>query len=293
MAGYVDPYAKYKTPTQPVQNSYSPNVPVTPTKSPVVTKTTPAPDPYADLMAQYQNLLTSSNKTADLSAQYNNLLKTNTTPNPVVPTTAPYKLDPALQSALDKLKNLTATGGYSSGDIADLRARAVSPVRSVYSSAQRNIDRAKTLSGGYSPNYTAATAKLARDQASTASDSLTNANAGIAQNVASNKLGIAGVYSGAAAGVNAARTAVEQNNANTETDTSKFNSQQQTQAAQFDAQTKQSILQSLAELYRSGTGDKLAILNAMKALYGETAGLALQNKSLDNSASSTLINAYR
>ncbi len=75
------------------------------------------------------------------------------------------------------------TGGYSPEDISSIRARAVSPIRSIYSGARRDIDRQQALQGGYSPNRTASLAKMAREQSSTTADAATNAEAAIAQMV--------------------------------------------------------------------------------------------------------------
>lgn len=90
------------------------------------------------------------------------------------------------------------TGGYSPEDLANIRARSVSPIRSVYSSARRDIDRQRALQGGYSPNRTAALAKMAREQSYATSDASTNVEAAIAQMVQQGKLaglgGMAGLY---------------------------------------------------------------------------------------------------
>ncbi len=79
------------------------------------------------------------------------------------------------------------TGGFSPQSIADIRARAIAPTRAVYQNAQSNIDRQRAL-GGYSPNYTAATAHLTRGLADATSDANVNANASIAQLIQQGKL---------------------------------------------------------------------------------------------------------
>jgi hypothetical protein len=83
--------------------------------------------------------------------------------------------------ALEVLEDFAETGGYSPEDIQNIRARAVSPIRSVYSSAKREIDRQRSLQGGYSPNRTAALAKMAREQGYVTSDASTNVESAIAQ----------------------------------------------------------------------------------------------------------------
>lgn len=299
---------------QPRPQAASVGTPIPPTNGVPASTPNPAkpaaPSQYDLLMKQYNDLLAAPSGSANLTAQYNQLYNAPPITSqpisaaPVAAKTTPYTQDPNVTSSISNLADLSQTGGYSASGIADLRARAVSPVRSVYASAQRNIDRAKVLQGGYSPNYTAATAKLTRGQSDAASSALTDANASIAQNVASNKLQIAPQYASASAQQNAARTATEQNNDQTVNDTNKFNSSNatdaqkfnsssSTQSQQFDATNKQNILQSLSALYKSGVGDKLAILDAMKQLYGQQGSLGLQNKGLDNLASATLINAYR
>lgn len=247
---------------------------------------------YTGLMKQYGDLLGSVNgPTNQLAAQYQSNLN-----SPIPAVRANYQATPDVANSLSNLSDLTQTGGYTPQGIADLRERGVSPIRSVYSSAQQGIDRAKQLGGGYSPNYTAATAKLTRGLSDAVSSGVQNVNAGIAQNVASNKLQAAPAYASASATDSTSRNANETYNSGVENSTNQFN-----------AQNKQQTLSSLAQLYQSGTGNKLEILNAMRALYGTTpaqpalygqqaatqTGLDLQNKQINNNASSTLINAYR
>ena len=247
---------------------------------------------YSGLMKQYQDLLgTVSGPVNSLANQYQSTLN-----SPIPAVKANFQETADVKGSLANLSDLSQTGGYTAQGIADLRERGVSPIRSVYSSAQQGIDRAKRLQGGYSPNYTAATAKLTRGLSDAVSSGVQNVNAGIAQNVASNRLQAAPAYASASATDAGARNQNEQYNSGVENSTNQFN-----------ASNKQQTLSSLAQLYKSGTGDKLEILNAMRALYGTTpaqpalygqqaatqTGLDLQNKQINNNASSTLINAYR
>lgn len=77
-------------------------------------------------------------------------------------------------------QNIASTGGYSPEDLSNIRSRAVSPIRSAYAGAQREVGRQRALQGGYSPNFTAATAKMAREQ----SQSMADANIGIESEIA-------------------------------------------------------------------------------------------------------------
>jgi hypothetical protein len=96
--------------------------------------------------------------------------------------TGPY--DQVLQG----YSNFANTGGFSPADLANIRARAVSPVRATYANAERNVNRQRAIQGGYSPNYTAAMSRMAREQGQTTADAATNAEAGISEQVQQGKL---------------------------------------------------------------------------------------------------------
>jgi len=87
--------------------------------------------------------------------------------------------------------NLAQTGGYSDSDQANIRERGISPIRSIYASANRDVDRQKAIQGGYSPNYGAVKAKMAREMSDQVSNATTNVNATLAQNIAQNKMQMA------------------------------------------------------------------------------------------------------
>ena len=86
------------------------------------------------------------------------------------------------------------TGGFSPTDLGNIRARALSPVRAVYANAQRNVNRQRSLQGGYSPGFGALTARMSREQGQETSDAATNAEAGISEMVQKGRLaGLAGL----------------------------------------------------------------------------------------------------
>jgi len=120
-------------------------------------------------------------------------------------TYTPYSADKATYnksadttSALANLKDLSETGGLSGADQQNLRARGISPIRSMYATAQRDMDRNRRLSGGYSPNFGAVTSKMTRDMSSQIADQMDNVNARIAEMVQSGKLSAAPNYASAA-----------------------------------------------------------------------------------------------
>jgi len=86
------------------------------------------------------------------------------------------------------------TGGFSAEDLANIRARSVSPIRAMYSNALGNLQRQKALTGGYMPNFAPAYAKMMREQSANAADAATNAEAMIAELVQRGKLsGLSGM----------------------------------------------------------------------------------------------------
>ena len=167
-----------------------------------------------------------------------------------------YSSSPQQQESISNLGGLSQSGGYSQADIADLRARGISPIRAIYANAKRNIDRQRTLQGGYSPNYTAATAKMAREEGALISDKTTDINAGIADKVAQGRLGIAGTYASAAG--NQSDTANRYGRANIE---------DANEAAKFNAANK-------IDLAKLRTGSDTSALQGMTSLYGTTPALA-------------------
>lgn len=89
-------------------------------------------------------------------------------------------IDPEIRNAaFGAASGFLKDGGLSQEDLASMRARALSPVRSVYSNARREVDRSAALSGGYAPNRIAALARMSREQGQTTADAATNAEAGI------------------------------------------------------------------------------------------------------------------
>lgn len=199
---------------------------------------------YTDIMSKYKDVYGAAGD------QNNGLRNFN------FKATAPtYQTTPEYTSALSNLTNLSQTGGYSPEDIANIRARAISPIRSVYANANRNLSRQRALGGGYSPNFAAATAKMAREVGGQLSDATTNAEAGIAQNVAQNKIGTSGQL--------ASLTAGEQNQRNDFAQ----------RAAEFTKSQDMARLENEQRMYEFPIQSRLSALGGMSSLYGSTPGL--------------------
>lgn len=184
----------------------------------------------------------------------------------ITPQISKYQKSQDVTKALGDLSELSSTGGYSAADIADLRARGVSPLRSIYASANRNLSRGRALSGGYSPNAGALTAKMAREQADLIGGKMTDINAGIAQNVASNKLSASPAYASAAQRENEAEIALNAHNADIFNDVNKFNS-----TGNLNADTTNA--QMFMDSQRNNINNRLGAVEGMRGLYGTTPAL--------------------
>lgn len=93
-------------------------------------------------------------------------------------------------------QNFAQTGGFSPTDLANIRSRAVSPVRAVYANAQQNVNRQRALQGGYSPGFGVLQSRMAREQGQGISDAGISAEGNIAEMVQQGKLaGLQGMAS--------------------------------------------------------------------------------------------------
>ena len=226
----------------------SPNTPIAP-KSPL--------DEYGSPNTFSTAVGTQAGDYDKIMDAYRQLGTRQTTFNPLTPQLPPgYTQSADTASALSSLKGLTATGGYTPEGIADIRARGIAPIRSIYSSAQRDLSRQKNLSGGYAPGMGAVTDKLAREQADIIGKTTTDVNAGIAENVARNRLAAAPQYAGTAQAEDRARMAREEANANIINEINKVN---ESIRLQVQAANNQNLLSSA---------------EGMKSLYGTTPALA-------------------
>jgi hypothetical protein len=85
------------------------------------------------------------------------------------------------QGGMSTFADFATTGGYSKEDIANMRARGVSPIRAAYANAEREIQRNRSLQGGYSPNMAAARVKMARERGQAGADAAQNVEASLAE----------------------------------------------------------------------------------------------------------------
>ena len=213
---------------------------------------------YDKIMKNYQDLIGNYSR--------NPITSQNITPERLTPKTTEYKQSDDVTKSLANLGELSRTGGYSNEDKANLRARGVSPIRSIYANAQQNMNRQKSIQGGYSPNFNAASSKMARDLSESLASATTNVEAGIAQNVASNRLSAAPNYAAASGSANAAQTAANQKNTDIINQINQANANSNLQAQTTNANNN---LQSQF----GNRGNILSAIQGQTSLYGTTPAL--------------------
>lgn len=209
-----------------------------------------AGEDYDSLMANYRGLLGSGGGSP-------------VTSRPIQAQTTPYSSSPDVASALTSLRGLSENGGYSDADQANIRERGISPIRSVYANAMQNLQRNKTLQGGYSPGYSAALAKMTRDLSDSISSQVGNVNADLAGRIASGRMQGANAYFGAAEGQNNDRNRINESNTNNVNRVNEFNSNRD-----LEVQNTNNNLNERELARKSG------IVNDMRGLYGTTPALA-------------------
>lgn len=217
----------------------------------------------------YNKANAASAGTGDLLNQYRTLFDTYRSSLPTdiklqgyTPQT--YNYTPS-QNYLDTVKGLTEesqTGGYSAGDIQNLRERATSPITSTYASANRDVERARALQGGFSPSYNALKAKMARESSAQMAKALTDANAGIAEKVASGKAHALDELASTTASESALRNQYARANIDAENEAAARNADLQNQAKQLQFQFS-----------TTGTDTLQKLLEGMKGLYGTNPAL--------------------
>lgn len=138
---------------------------------------------YSEIMNRYRQLLDSSRSRQPQQRM---------TPQFETPQDYNYTQSGESSDAIRRMRDLTNTGGYSEEDKSNLRARGTSPIRSVYAGANRDINRNRSLQGGFSANFNAVKSKNAREMSDLVSGATQNVNAGIAEQVAQNKIGATG-----------------------------------------------------------------------------------------------------
>lgn len=210
---------------------------------------------YDEIMGGYRGLLNGGNQELDsLLGNYKELLgKTGQEPKDVE-----YSDAPEMQEAFRKLREFSETGGLNDQEAGDLRARGISPIRAVYANMQRGMDRQRALSGGYSPNYNASAARMAREQSESIAGATTNVNAEIAKMRQEGRLKMAPEFSKLADSKNSLMNQIALQNQKNRSDW---------------AGQQTSLLGGMSNAIGQRDDTKLNALRGMTSLYGTTPAL--------------------
>lgn len=149
-------------------------------------------------------------------------------------------------------EDFAKTGGYSEDDIRNLRARGTAPVRAMYGNVTREMNRQRSLQGGYAPNFMASMAKMARDQSQAQADAQQNVEAGLAEQIRAGKLQGLGGMSG-----------IETSRLGADVDVSKFNAMADMNTGMYNDQQG-----------RNSINNRLNALGGMSGLYGTAPGMS-------------------
>lgn len=211
------------------------------------------------------------------------------------PQTLKYQRGPELTKAFGNLSEYSRTGGLSGAEGAEIRARGISPIRATYANAQQNLNRSRSLGGGYSPNYAASTAKMSRDLSENLAGASTNVEAMLAEKRQQGRLSMSPQY---------ADFANRETNAMGNIDIQ--NEDNRLRAAEMSRQTQAMGAQGLMGLYGTREDRELKALAGMSNMYGSAPGMAqlygsqaMQQRGLDqnetqinNQSSQALMQAY-
>lgn len=195
---------------------------------------------------------------------------------PITPALQQYQQGGAMTDALSQYQGATQTGGYTPEGLAAIRARGVSPIRSIYASAQRNIEQDRSLQGGYSPNFNAASTKMAREMSERLSAASTAIEADIADRVAKGKATSLSGYAQLATEADRSRNSVDAANASSTNQANALNAQMPLEYARTNA-TLKSGPQDQAMRAIQGQANLYGTTPANAALYG---GLNMQGQQM-------------
>lgn len=169
---------------------------------------TPAPAPKPNVFSAYSGSIpqtasdydTIMKNFQDLYSKAGSIQLPNVTAGTGQAVKPDYTTTPDVKASTANLANIAQTGGFAPGDLENIRARSISPIRSIYANAQRELQRSRALQGGYSPGFATAQARMAREMADQIAEKTTAAEAGIGEMVQRGKLTGAQGYAGAASG---------------------------------------------------------------------------------------------
>jgi hypothetical protein len=225
---------------------------------------------YDDIMGGYSSLAERARSGAG-----NNPIQFN----PITPSTRQfiqgqgYNRSQDLGKLIGDLQGFSTTGGYSDDDVSSIRERGLSPIRAIYANAQRDANRQKNLSGGYSPNAGAVNAKMAREQSSLLGDASTKINAQVAQMIQSGKLAGYNQLSPLLGRENDLINQITQRNTDAQRDVDLWNAGETNRANEFNTNMGQRTQEFNANQNNQNDALELSSLQGKQSLYGTTPAL--------------------
>jgi hypothetical protein len=228
---------------------------------------------YDEIMNRYRSMLDKGpdSERQGLMQKYQSILSgASSGATPYTPRTLAYQRTPEVSGALGTLGELATTGGYSTGDISNIRERGISPIRSVYANAMQNLNRQRSLQGGYSPGYGATTARMSRDLSEQLAGTTTNVNAQIAQMVAQGRMQAAPQYAQFAGQEAGAQRDIDRTNLEAEMRGREFGERTGLERGQLGLEA----IRGMESLRSEDTRRQMAATEGMRGLYGTTPALA-------------------
>lgn len=216
---------------------------------------------YQGIMNSYQNA--GQNVPTPTAAPNINVGRVN-------PAVANYARSNELNNTMQGYGEMAKTGGYSDQAQADIRSRGISPIRSVYANAMSDIDRQRSLQGGYAPNAIAATEKMTRTLPGQLADATTNVNAQLAQMVQQGKLAGLGGMATTSMADNQMMNQMMSQNAERQQQAGTSNQNMEMQVAQL----KQQGHSDFEARQLAANQQKLAATGGQASLYSSTPGMA-------------------
>jgi hypothetical protein len=231
---------------------------------------------YSNIMGGYQDVLKQSpDRFADLRARIQaNANRSPITFQSITPQSYNYSRSTETGEGFNRLRGLAETGGYTPEELANLRERGISPIRSVYANAMRNLDRNRALGGGYSPNYAAASGRMARELSEQIAGQTTNVNAGIAERVAAGRQAAIPQFAEYAAGENELMNRIGLGNVEARNRATETNAARQLEVDRLNRERETGGVNDLLQLEGLRGNTELEALRGMQSLYGTTPALA-------------------
>lgn len=241
----------------------------TPTGDPYSAAVSQQAGDYDEIMGNYRSLFGSASQNRPNPAQFSPI--SARTMGEV--TGASYAPTADFTSLKGRLNENATTGGYSEQEISDLRARGISPIRAIYAAALRNLSRQKNISGGYSPNYGALQAKLARESSAAIGDQTIKANADIADRQASGRQAAISMLSPLVGNENQLNANIGLENTRAKQRVAEFNASELSNVDKINAQMAMEVERMNRENSNQTFNNQLNATQGMQSLYGTTPAL--------------------